>query len=126
MVSMFRPLLPLAAWLAVAPVWAQQGPPALPPVTATSAVCHTPPVQMPAIEWNGQPRYLVKAATKDGRVVRTEVRALTTGVDQRAQRALVQAVVQALRQARCEPGEHVFEQTFSFDPPGSVASGPTR
>jgi hypothetical protein len=52
--------------------------------------------------------------------VAIEVRTLTSGIERRAQRALVQAISDSLRSARCEPGEHVIERRFSFDLPAAA------
>lgn len=117
MTTMRLALLPLGLLLAAAPVLAQQAPTAFPPATAPSTVCSGPAPQIPAVDWRGKASYAAKAKTKDGRVVAIEVRPLTAGIDRRSQRALVQAISQSLQSARCEPGEHVFEQTFSFELP---------
>lgn len=120
MTTMRLALLPLGLLLAAAPVWAQQAPADFPPATAPGTVCSGPAPQLPAVDWRGKASYAAKAKTQGGRVVAIEVRALTAGIDRRSQRALVQAVSESLRSARCEPGEHVFERTFSFDLPAAA------
>lgn len=120
MTTMRLALLPLSLLLAAAPALAQQAPADLPPATAASTVCSGPAPQIPAVDWRGKASYAAKAKAQDGRVVAIEVRPLTAGIDRRSQRALVQAVSQSLRSARCEPGEHVFERTFSFELPAAA------
>lgn len=78
-------------------------------------VCRVPPLQLPQLAWRGHAAYQATAMTKDGRVVSVEVRALHGGVDRRSQRALVQAISQAMQQASCQPGTHVFEQRFDIN-----------
>lgn len=108
--------VPIALTLAL-PALAIQ-PMAVPPNT----VCRVEEPQVPAIGWSGQARYRALAVVKNGRVVSVEITALTSGVDRRAQRSLVQAIERALRASSCEPGDHEFEQTFSFDIPKPPAA----
>lgn len=120
MTTMRLALLPLGLLLAAVPALAQQAPADFPPATAASTVCSGPAPQIPAVDWRGKASYAAKAKTQGGRVVAIEVRPLTTGIDRRSQRALVQAISQSLQVSRCEPGEHVFERTFSFDLPAAA------
>ncbi|MCY4746240.1 hypothetical protein NYO99_14730 [Pelomonas sp. UHG3] len=103
MTKMF--LAGLAALLLAASAQAQPAPP----------VCQVQQPQVPPTEWRGQAAYRAKAEVRNGRVTRMEITSLTGGVDRRTQRALVEAIGQALRGARCQPGDHVFEQRFDFD-----------
>lgn len=113
----------LAAWglmLLAGPAPAQQA-----PSPAAAVACHVAPPQVPAVEWRGIASYRAKATAKDGRVVAVEISSLKSGVERRAQRILVEAVSQALRNAQCPPGDHEFQQDFSFDlrqPPALPAS----
>lgn len=125
MTTMRLALLPLGLLLAGAPALAQQAPADFPPATAASTVCSGPAPQIPVVDWRGKASYAAKAKTQGGRVVAIELRPLTTGIDRRSQRALVQAISQSLQSSRCEPGEHVFERTFSFDLPAAAEPAST-
>ncbi len=94
----------LAALLLTASAHAQAGEPPCTPVQP----------RLPAVDWQGEAAYLARAEVRDGRVTAVTVTALTAGVERRAQRAMVQAINQALRDARCQPGEHVYEQRITF------------
>lgn len=99
------------------------------PSPAATEVCQVAPPQVPPVEWRGIATYRAKAKVQGGRVVSVEVSSLKGGVERRAQRALVMAIVQALQNAPCQPGEHQFQQDFSFDlrqppaPPASATQG---
>ena len=115
MTSTLRALAAVSALLLAGPALAQQP-------ESPDEVCSVRAPKIPVVDWSGQAAYRAKATVKDGRVVAVEISALTRGVERRAQRSIVQAVSQALQGARCQPGDHVFEKTFSFDiPPAAVA-----
>lgn len=79
------------------------------------AICNVPQLRVPQVEWRGQAAYTAQAQVRDGRVVAVTITSLIGGVDRRSQRVLTAAIDAALRRARCQPGEHVFEQRFDFD-----------
>jgi hypothetical protein len=87
-------------------------------------VCQVKPPKVPPVEWRGQAAYQARADVLEGRVTKVEIRSLMGGVDRRAQRAFAQAITEALHGARCQPGEHVFEQRFDFDVRSDGAPGP--
>ncbi|MFG6442868.1 hypothetical protein [Roseateles sp. LKC17W] len=86
-------------------------------------VCQVKQPKVPPVEWRGQAAYQARADVREGRVTTVEIRSLMGGVDRRAQRAFAQAITEALRAARCQPGEHVFEQRFDFDVRSDGAAG---
>ncbi|KQW51413.1 MULTISPECIES: hypothetical protein [unclassified Roseateles] len=100
----------LAAMLLATCVQAQQAAP----------ICEVPPPKVPGLEWQGQAAYLATAQVKGGRVVAVQISGLKGVVERRPQRAMVMAIEQALRQASCQPGEHVFTQRFDFDSRSTV------
>ncbi|NCT82673.1 MAG: hypothetical protein GXC94_05985 [Comamonadaceae bacterium] len=117
-------LAALAAWslmMSFGPALAQ-------PAPAAAPVCQVAPPQAPPVEWRGIAAYRAKAKVQGGRVVSVDVSPLKGGVERRAQRALVMAIVQALQNAPCQPGEHEFQQDFAFDltQPAAPASGAAR
>lgn len=99
------------------------------PAPDAAVACHVAPPQVPLVEWRGIASYRAKATVKNGRVVAVEISSLKGGVERRAQRALVMAISQALQSAQCQPGNHEFQQDFSFDlrqppvPPASATQG---
>jgi protein TonB len=110
--QLMRSALTVVAALLTLPVPAQPAP--------AATVCEVAPPAVPKVDWSGRAAYQAKAVVKDGRVIQVEIRALTAGVERRAQRALVTAIQQALRDAPCQPGDHEFEQRFTFDIPPSA------
>jgi len=71
--------------------------------------------EMPSISnWSGDALYKATATVRAGRVASVEITSLRGGVDRKAQRALVQAIEQTLRETYECPGDHVFEQEFQF------------
>nr|WP_305800533.1 hypothetical protein [Shinella sp. XGS7] len=70
--------------------------------------------EVPAVNWSGEALYRATATVKSGRVVGVEIASLRGGVDRRAQRALVQAITDTLKDTYECPGDHVFEQEFQF------------
>lgn len=68
----------------------------------------------PAVNWSGEALYRAVATVKAGRVSAVEITSLRGGVDRKAQRALIQAIEQTLRDTYECPGDHVFEQEFQF------------
>ena len=120
MTTTLRALAAVSALLLAGPALAQQP-------ERSDEVCRVHAPKIPVVDWSGQAAYRAKATVKDGRVVAVEVTSLTRGVERRAQRSIVQAVSEALRFANCQPGDHVFEKTFSFDiPPAAAASDAGR
>lgn len=90
---------------------------------SSDSVCRVRAPAIPVVNWSGQAAYRAKATVKNGRVVGVEITSLTGGVERRAQRSIVMAISQAMQAARCQPGDHVVEKTFSFDiPPAATAS----
>lgn len=87
----------------------------------TNAVCQVAQPAVPPVNWHGTAAYRAVAVVKDGRMKQIEITSLSSGVERRAQRALVNAIYQALRVASCQPGDRVFEQTFTFDIPPAPA-----
>ena len=70
--------------------------------------------EMPSVSWSGEALYKVVATVKAGRVAAIEVTSLRSGVDRKAQRALIGAIETTLRESYECPGDHVFEQEFQF------------
>ncbi|MFY8117295.1 MAG: ABC transporter substrate-binding protein [Roseateles sp.] len=70
--------------------------------------------EVPAVNWSGEALYRATATVKAGRVVGVEIASLRGGVDRRAQRALIQAISDTLKDTYECPGDHVFEQEFQF------------
>jgi protein TonB len=109
----------------VAPPAVQEVRPAPPPVVAappakpakmTAAMVCTKmgKPEMPSVNWSGEALYKAVATVKSGRVTAVEITSLRGGVDRKAQRALIQAIEQTLRDTYECPGDHVFEQEFQF------------
>lgn len=69
---------------------------------------------VPAVNWSGEALYKATATVKAGRVASVEITPLRGGVDRRAQRALIQAITDTLKDTYECPGDHVFEQEFQF------------
>ena len=70
--------------------------------------------EMPSVNWSGEALYKVVATVKAGRVSAIEVTSLRSGVDRKAQRALIASIESTLRDTYECPGDHVFEQEFQF------------
>lgn len=70
--------------------------------------------EMPSVNWSGEALYKAVATVKAGRVTAVEITSLRGGVDRKAQRALLSAIEQTLRDTYECPGDHVFEQEFQF------------
>jgi protein TonB len=70
--------------------------------------------EMPSVNWSGEALYKVVATVKSGRVSAIEVTSLRSGVDRKAQRALIASIESTLRDTYECPGDHVFEQEFQF------------
>lgn len=70
--------------------------------------------EMPSVSWSGEALYKVVATVKSGRVASIEVTSLRSGVDRKAQRALIGAIETTLKESYECPGDHVFEQEFQF------------
>ena len=70
--------------------------------------------EVPSVNWSGEALYKVTATVKSGRVASIEVQSLRPGVDRKAQRAIIAAIEEALRETYECPGDHVFEQEFQF------------
>jgi protein TonB len=100
-----------------APPPAPAAPPAAPKPTKITAgmVCtKMGKPEMPSVNWSGEALYRAVATVKAGRVASVEITSLRGGVDRKAQRALIQAIEQTLRDSYECPGDHVFEQEFQF------------
>jgi hypothetical protein len=120
MKRMFAVLAGLGTLVLAGPALSQEA-----PAAAAAEVCRVASPQVPAVDWRGVAAYRARSTVKDGRVVQLEITALTSGVERRAQRSLVMAIQQALRAAPCQPGDHVFEQEFSFDLRQAPAPAPS-
>lgn len=72
---------------------------------------------IPQVEYKGRAAYRAVVAVKAGRVVSVEFRNLVEGVPRRADRALKNALMLMYQEQYECPGDHVFEQEFSFDFP---------
>ena len=70
--------------------------------------------EVPSVNWSGEALYKVVATVKSGRVSGIEVTSLRSGVDRKAQRALIAAIEETLKDTYECPGDHVFEQEFQF------------
>lgn len=70
--------------------------------------------EVPSVNWSGDALYKVTATVKAGRVASIEVQSLRSGVDRKAQRALISAIETTLKETYECPGDHVFEQEFQF------------
>ena len=108
---------PAVAEVRPAPPPAPAAPPAAKPVGKVTAgmVCtKMGKPDMPSVNWSGEALYKAVATVKSGRVTAVEITSLRGGVDRKAQRALIQAIEQTLRDSYECPGDHVFEQEFQF------------
>jgi protein TonB len=70
--------------------------------------------EAPSVNWSGEALFKVTATVKAGRVASMEVQSLRSGVDRKAQRALIAAIQETLTNTYECPGDHVFEQEFQF------------
>ena len=70
--------------------------------------------EMPSVSWSGEALYKVVATVKAGRVAAIEVTSLRSGVDRKAQRALIASIESTLKDTYECPGDHTFEQEFQF------------
>jgi protein TonB len=84
------------------------------PVTAGMVCTKMSKPELPSLSWTGEASYKVTATVKAGRVASMEVQSLRSGVDRKAQRALIGAIETALKETYECPGDHVFEQEFVF------------
>jgi len=108
---------PAVAEIRPAPPPAPAAPPTPKPAGKTTAamVCtKMGKPEMPSVNWSGEALFRANATVKSGRVTSVEITSLRGGVDRKAQRALVQAIEQTLRDTYECPGDHVFEQEFQF------------
>ncbi len=107
---------PPAAEIRPAPAPAPVAAPAPKPAKITAGMVCTKmgKPEMPSVNWSGEALYRAIATVKAGRVTAVEITSLRGGVDRKAQRALVQAIEQTLRETYECPGDHVFEQEFQF------------
>ncbi|MCE4536915.1 ABC transporter substrate-binding protein [Pelomonas sp. P7] len=107
---------PAVAEVRPAPPPAPAAPPAAKPAKITAGMVCTKmgKPEMPSVNWSGEALYKAVATVKSGRVTAVEITSLRGGVDRKAQRALVQAIEQTLRDTYECPGDHVFEQEFQF------------
>lgn len=70
--------------------------------------------EMPSVDWSGEAEFRAIATVKAGRVIGVEIMPKRGGVDRKAQRAMAGAIEQTLRSTYECPGDHVFEQEFTF------------
>ncbi|MET0518374.1 MAG: ABC transporter substrate-binding protein [Burkholderiaceae bacterium] len=70
--------------------------------------------EVPAVNFSGEALFKVTATVKAGRVASMEVQSLRSGIDRKAQRALIAAIQTTLTETYECPGDHVFEQEFQF------------
>uniref|UniRef100_UPI0018E98447 hypothetical protein n=1 Tax=Pelomonas sp. KK5 TaxID=1855730 RepID=UPI0018E98447 len=70
--------------------------------------------EAPSLSWSGEAAYKITATVKAGRVVSIEAQPLRSGVDRKAQRALLASIESTLKDTYECPGDHVFEQEFVF------------
>ncbi|MFT7724683.1 MAG: ABC transporter substrate-binding protein [Roseateles sp.] len=108
---------PAVAEIRPAPAPAPAAPPAAPKpakITAGMVCTKMGKPEMPSVNWTGEALYKAVATVKAGRVTAVEVTPLRGGVDRKAQRALIQAISETLRETYECPGDHVFEQEFQF------------
>jgi protein TonB len=108
---------PVAAAVRPAPAPAPAAPaPAPAPARKTAGMVCTKQGKpdTPAVNWNGEALFRVSATVKAGRVVSIEVQSLRPGVDRKAQRAMIAAIEETMRETYECPGDHVFEQEFQF------------
>lgn len=108
-VTDFKPA-PVQAPAPPAPVAA----PRVGPVKAGMVCTKMGKPEAPSVNWSGEALFKVTATVKAGRVEKMEVQSLRSGVDRKAQRALVNAIEATLRDTYECPGDHVFEQEFQF------------
>ena len=106
------PTTTVAATPAPAPVAAPVAKPTK--VTAGMVCTKMAKPEMPSLSWSGEALYKVVATVKAGRVANIEVTSLRSGVDRKAQRALIAAIETTLKESYECPGDHVFEQEFQF------------
>ena len=106
------PTTTVAATPAPAPVAAPVAKPTK--VTAGMVCTKMAKPEMPSLSWSGEALYKVVATVKAGRVASMEVTSLRSGVDRKAQRALIAAIETTLKESYECPGDHVFEQEFQF------------
>ena len=106
------PTTTVAATPAPAPVAAPVAKPTK--VTAGMVCTKMAKPEMPSLSWSGEALYKVIATVKAGRVATVEVTSLRSGVDRKAQRALIAAIETTLKESYECPGDHVFEQEFQF------------
>ena len=107
---------PTTAVRATPPPAAPAPPAAAPkgPITAGMVCTKMGKPEMPSLSWSGEAAYKVTATVKAGRVASIEVQSMRSGVDRKAQRALIAAIESTLKETYECPGDHVFEQEFVF------------
>ncbi len=87
---------------------------AAPYADATKVCSRMGKPRLPELTWSGSVAYRAHATVKNGRVVSVNITKQSGATSREVQRALVQSIVQALRESYECPGDHVFEQDFSF------------
>ncbi|MBV8502682.1 MAG: hypothetical protein JO006_13300 [Paucibacter sp.] len=101
--------------VAAAPVPAPPAPAPRPAKITAAMVCtKMGKPEMPSLNWSGEALYKAIATVKAGRVASVEITPLKSGVDRKAQRAMIAAITQTLQETYECPGDHVFEQEFQF------------
>lgn len=101
-----------------APAWA----------TTTGVRCQIPKPNLSVLSWQGQAAYVVNGTVKSGHVVDVRITAQDGRIDRYANRAMIRALDDAVRLAKCTLGDYTFEQSYVFNiaapsPASSAASG---
>lgn len=111
-----REVAPTPPPVAAAPPPAPAPAPAPAKVTAAMVCTKMGTPEPPDIDWTGEASFRVLATVKAGRVTGVEVtRAQMKGAaDRKAQRDLIAAITKTLQRSYECPGDHVFEQEFTF------------
>ncbi|MEO3714672.1 MULTISPECIES: ABC transporter substrate-binding protein [Roseateles] len=98
-----------------APVAAPAPAPRVGPKTAAMVCTKMGKPEVPSVNWSGRAEFKATATVKAGRVVSVELAVIRGASDRKAQRAMQNAISQALADTYECPGDHVFEQDFVFN-----------
>lgn len=85
------------------------------PKTAAMVCTKMGKPEVPSLNWSGRAEFKATATVKAGRVVSVELAVIKGASDRKAQRAMQNAISQALADTYECPGDHVFEQDFVFN-----------
>ncbi len=69
---------------------------------------------MPAVQWSGEALFRVVADVRASRVVAVQIQAVQGAMDARTRRAFAHAIDSTLKERYVCPGDHRFQQEFSF------------